>query len=263
MTNGTPPYSYNWGPLGTIIDSTQVGMTAGDYIVTVTDNDSKMASASVSILGPSDSLRLVPDPQELICYNDNSGVIDLTVSGGTLPYSYNWENGWYTGEDLVNVAAGTYTVVVTDGNDCEAQATRDVSQPQAISLGISSSGTILCYGDNTAIAHAIASGGTPPGTFTYQWDDPGAQTTPSAFDLQAGTYHVTVTDSNGCFRTEAITILEPEPLQVNATLNSPTCTGDDNGSIIPFPMGGTGAGYEYIWSNNVFTRFNLDIPGGS
>jgi gliding motility-associated-like protein len=81
--------------------------------------------------------------------------------------------------------------------------------------------------------------------------------------LGADTYHCTVTDSNGCSKSAEIVILEPDPLSVNAVLNNPSCPGLDDGSIIPTPGGGSGAGYEYIWSNGVYQRFNTDIPAGT
>jgi gliding motility-associated-like protein len=261
VTNGNPPYSYDWGPLGTIIDSTQVGMTGGDYIVTVTDSDSKVASASITILTPSAGLTLIPDPDDLQCNSDNSGVLDLTVSGGTLPYSYLWSNS-YTGEDLVNVPADVYSVTVTDGNGCEAITSDEIFEPQAIGLIVNLVSAIECNGDRTAVAFANATGGDPEGFYSFLWDDPGTQTTQIAYDLEAGTYSVIVTDSNNCSRTSAIVIVEPEAMTMTIDETTPSCPGVDDGALAPFVEGGTGA-YEYVWSNNHYTRFNTDIPAGT
>ncbi len=260
VSNGTPPYSYQWSDGVTLSDSVRTGMPPANYIVTVTDGAAKTAQASVTITSPSAALTIVLDPEDLACNGDNSGVVDLTVTGGILPYSFLWNNG-YTGEDLVNVPADVYTVTVTDANNCTAQDTKEVKEPDAIGLAIVPSGQILCHGDLSAIATANATGGTPPGSYSYLWDDPGAQTTQTAYDLGAGTWHVTVTDSNNCSKTAEITILEPDPLELDVQMINPSCPGLEDGSIIPTPSGGVPA-YEYIWSNNVFQRFNTDIPAG-
>ncbi len=260
--NGTAPFSYQWSDGPVLVDSVRTGMPPGNYIVTVTDGALKTARAYVTITGPATALTVVLNPDNLHCNGDNSGVVDLTASGGSLPYTFLWSNG-YTGEDLVNVAADTYTVTVTDDFNCTVQETKEVTEPAPIGLNITETSSILCHGDLSAIAIANATGGTPPGTFSYQWDDPGTQTTQTAYELGAGTYHVTVTDSNGCFKTDQVTIIEPAALTVTAILNNPTCPGLSDGSIIPTPAGGTGSGYEYIWSNNIYQRFNTDIPAGT
>lgn len=261
VTNGVPPFSYDWGALGTITDSTQVGMTAGDYIVTVTDDEGTIASASVSIIGPAAPLNLILNPEDLRCNGDNSGVLDLNVTGGTVPYTFSWSNG-YTGEDLVNVPADQYTVTVTDANGCSAIANDEIEQPQAIGLIVNLLTALQCSGDRTAVAVANATGGNPPGVFEYLWDDPGTQTTQTAFDLGAGTYNVTVTDMNNCSRSGSIVILEPEAMTMTIQETAPSCPGTSDGILAPTVMGGTGS-YDYIWSNNRYTRFNTDIPAGT
>jgi gliding motility-associated-like protein len=260
--NGTPPYSYQWsdGPL--LSDSVRTGMHPFSYIVTVTDASSKTAQASVSINSPLTALVIVLDPENLKCNGDNSGVIDLTVTGGSNPYSYSWSNG-YTGEDLVNVPADVYSVTVTDASNCFAQDTKTISEPAEIGLSAAVTKALNCYGDANAIATATATGGTPPNSFSYLWNDPGAQITPVATGLSAGNYTVTVTDSNNCSKTTPVQVLQPEELKrSNLVIVAPSCPGSENGSIVPTYTGGTGSGYEYVWSNNVFTRINTDLPAG-
>jgi gliding motility-associated-like protein len=263
VNNGTPPYSYQWSDGPTLSDSVRTGMQPDNYIVTVTDASAKTAQAFVTISSPASALSLISVPHDLFCNGDNSGVIDLTVTGGTLPYGYSWNNG-YEGEDLVNVAAGVYTVEVTDANGCTVQDTKEIKEPADIGLSASVTRDLKCYGDNDAIATAIATGGTPPGTFSYLWDDPGTQITPIASDLEAGHYTVTVTDSNGCSKSTAVEVTAPDQLVLdNLILVNPSCPGLSDGSIVPTFTGGTGTGYEYIWSNLVFVRLNTDIPAGS
>jgi gliding motility-associated-like protein len=257
--NGTLPYSFEWSDGFTSGLATRNGMAPGNYTVLLTDGALNTAEASVEILGPPADLILTLAPQDLVCYNDGSGVVDLTVANGTLPYQFAWSNG-YTGEDLVNIASGLYTVVVTDGNECTAQGSVTINQPAPIGLDISTAGEIVCQGGNNVMATANATGGV--GSFSYLWDDPGTQSTKTAFDLGAGNYTVRVTDANGCMQEASTLITEPDALAVTAEETSPSCAGDADGSIIPTVSGGT-PGYEYQWSNNVFERFNTDIPAGT
>lgn len=259
--NGTPPYSYQWSDGVTLNDiPTRTGMAPGNYTVLVTDGALHTWQTSVRINSPASALSVLLDAQDLRCYQDNSGVIDLNVTGGSTPYSFLWSNA-YTGEDLVNVAAGTYTVTVTDGFDCTVQGSADLTEPTAIALDIVVSGEILCHGDNTASATANASGGF--GTFSYLWDDPGTQVTKTAFDLSAGTYTVKVTDENGCYKTGSTSpIIEPDSIAADVELDDPSCPGTADGAIIPTVSGGTGT-YDYVWSNDVYVRLNTDIPAGT
>ncbi len=258
--NGTAPYSYQWSDGVTLVGvATRTNMAPGNYNVLVTDGAMHTSQASVRINTPPSALNLVLATQDLRCYQDNSGVVNLTATGGMLPYSFSWSNG-YTGEDLVNVAKGTYTITLTDANNCTAQASAELDEPAAIGLDITISGEILCYGEQGISATANTSGGV--GSFSYLWDDPGTQTTKTAFQLAAGTYHVTVTDESGCTKTSSTTLLEPEPLAVVAELTEPSCPGEPDGIIAPTVSGGT-PGFEYSWSNGKFERFNTDIAAGT
>lgn len=254
------PFSYHWSDGITLVGiPTRTGMTPGNYTVVVTDAAlNTTLPAPVTITGPAAGINLVLEPQALRCNGDQSGVVNLTVTGGTYPYQYSWDNG-YTGEDQVNVPAGTYTVTVTDGNGCTSPGSAVVTEPGAIALDIAVSGTILCHGDNTAQATANASGGV--GTLSYLWNDPGTQVTKTAFDLGAGNYTVVVTDENGCSRSGSTLITEPDALSLTTDITEPSCPGLSDGSLAPTVSGGT-PGFDYQWSNNVFERFNTDLPAG-
>jgi gliding motility-associated-like protein len=260
--NASGLVSYAWSGFAPTPNNTIANMPPGKYTVTVTDGAANTAHDTITIFEPK-ALYLFPlDVQSPLCNGDNKGVVNLTLSGGTLPYQYNWNNGYYTGEDLVNVPGGAYNVDVTDASGCLGHAATTLVEPPLIGLYVTIEDEILCHGGNSAVALAHGSGGTPVGSFSYLWDDPGAQITPYAYELEAGTYNVTITDSNGCVKSTSVDIPDPDQLSVTAILNAPSCPGDDDGSIVPTPSGGTGTGYEYIWSNNVFQRFNTDLEAG-
>jgi gliding motility-associated-like protein len=260
-TNGVAPFTYQWNDGVTLNQPTRINMIPGDYIVLVTDNSFRVASAPITILGPLAGLTPVLVPADPFCYHDNSGVVDLTITGGTTPYTFSWNNGLYTGEDLVNVGGGTYTVVITDANDCFIQPPSAVlTEPDTLTVEIVFTGEELCYGDKLVTATANITSGTGP--FSYLWDDPGAQVTNPANELEAGPISVKVTNLNGCFATDSKTIEGKDSLFIQAVLTDPSCPGLADGSIEPNISGGTPV-FDYVWSNNVFDRLNPNIPAGS
>lgn len=266
--NGTPPYSYKWDDEPSARnDATRPNMGPGLYTVTVTDGANKTSlPAKVVITQPTALVATIPDitTKNLRCADDNSGVINLIVSGGVLPYTYSWDNG-YNGEDLVNVAAGNFTVTITDKKGCTAQATKEITQPAGLFITPVITDAILCHGGRTVDVTANVTGGVQFPDYphyNFVWDDPGTQTTPTASDLGAGTYRIKVTDNSQCSMSTAVVINEPDELSYTAVVTNPSCPGLSDGSIVITPVGGTGPGYEFIWDNNVFTRVNTSIPAG-
>jgi hypothetical protein len=259
--NGVAPYSYQWNDGVTINQPTRINMIPGNYTVLVTDNSFRVASAGISILGPQAGLTPVLEPQDPNCYHDNSGVVDLSITGGTTPYKFSWNSDYYIGEDLVNVGGGTYTVVITDANDCSIQPPSvALTEPAILAVEIALSGEELCYGDKTVTATANITSGT--GSFSYLWDDPGAQVTNPANELGAGPLSVKVTNEKECFATASTIIPGPDSLSIQAEQNNPSCPGLIDGSIIPTISGGS-PGYDYVWSNNIYVRVNSNIAADS
>ncbi|MFC0776095.1 SprB repeat-containing protein, partial [Terrimonas alba] len=122
--------------------------SAGIYSVTVTDNNNCTATASVTIGQPAAALALTSSKVDVLCFGNATGSIDLTVSGGTTPYSYVWSNGAAT-QDITALAAGTYSVTVTDNNNCTATTSVTIGQPAAALALTSSKVDVLCFGNTT------------------------------------------------------------------------------------------------------------------
>jgi hypothetical protein len=114
---GTPGYTYHWQDGTTAQNLSNV--CAGLYFLTVTDNNGCRAISNNFVAQPQSALTVIPAVTNISCTGGTGGSIFLTVSGGTLPYSFRWNTG-YTGQNLVSVQAGTYTVTVTDGGPCTA-----------------------------------------------------------------------------------------------------------------------------------------------
>ncbi|MFC5682459.1 SprB repeat-containing protein, partial [Flavobacterium sp. MAHUQ-51] len=181
----------------------------------------------------------------IACYGGSTGAINLTPTGGTAPYTFNWGGG-VTTEDRTGLSAGTYSVTITDVNSCTATISNiQISQPTALNATAGSKTDVSCNGGSNGTATVSPTGGTP--SYTYSWS-PSGGTAATATGLAAGSYTVTVTDANGCTATKSFTITQPTAL--NATAGSKTdvsCNGGSNGTATVSPTGGTPS-YTYSWS---------------
>jgi hypothetical protein len=193
--SGGAPYTYLWSPGGQTTDSI-IDQPAGTYTVTVTDSLGGVASMSVVINQPAFALLLDSlSKTSVACYGASTGTATIYASGGTTPYRYHWSNIQASATDsAVDLAAGNYSVTVTDANGCSLTATTHVTQP-SVPQTISTSTTQSSSGSN-GTASVIATGGA--GSFTYLWSTTPAQTSASISGLAPGLYEVTVTDGGGC-----------------------------------------------------------------
>ena len=247
---GTAPYNYLWDdPLA---QNTQLANTlcAGTYNLTVTDDNGCTVSESATVGEPTS---LVLDSTVT---NANCGLSDgsacVLVTGGTGPYTYLWPDG-STNSCHIGLAAATYLVTVTDANGCSQQIAVQVSDLSGPSAGIIGQTNTSCYGicDGSATVDMIGGQGT---TFTVQWDgNANNQTTPTASNLCAGIYTVTITDDLGCNASISATITQPDSLDNNPTTLDPTCFGYNDGQASVVIVGGT-PGYTYDW---------VDVSGNS
>jgi gliding motility-associated-like protein len=255
-TGGTPLYTYVWsnGPLTQDINN----LPAGTYNVTVTDANSCTATVSATITQPTAPLSLSATQVNVLCFGNSTGSINLTPIGGTTPYTYLWSNG-STVQDPQNLAAGTYSVVVTDANGCTATTNATITQPQNPITLTTTKVNVLCFGNATGSIDLTVSGGT--GIYTYSWNT--GAITQDITGLIAGTYTVTVTDANACTATTTVIITQPlAPLALTTSQVNVLCFGNSTGSINLTPTGGTPL-YTYVWSNGPTTQDITGLVAGS
>lgn len=219
-TGGTPAYTYDWADIpGAPDPEDRSGLTFGAYTVTVTDANNCTVSTSATITGPASAVSPSATTVNVACFGGSTGSIDLSVSGGTPGYTYNWSNGAMT-QDISSLAAGTYTVTVTDANGCTATLSRTITQPPALTLSVLKTDPTCPPGGNPPLnadgtIDLTVSGGTGP--YTYDWADiPGASDPEDRTGLPAGMYSVTVTDTNGCTAMTSVTLVN-----LNALPNAP------------------------------------------
>lgn len=255
VRGGTTPYSYSWSDGQTVSNATN--LPAGSYTVTVTDANNCTATTNVSITQPGALTASVPSTTAVSCYGGSNGTAVGGVTGGNAPYTFSWSNGQTT-DTAKGLAAGSYTVSVTDANGCTVSATTVISQPAAIRDSIASVTAALCHGDSNGTATNGTKGGTSP--YSYLWNN--GQTSGTATGLAAGTYSVTVTDSKGCKDSTTATITQPTVLSLTAAAFNATCNNSCNGSATVIPKGGTNP-YSYLWSNGTTTANVNNLCAGT
>ncbi len=173
------------------------------------------------------------------------GEVNVTVTGGTTPYTYTWTGGC-TAASCEDLCPDTYTVMVKDKIGCTVQGNTTITAPTAIVLQTSSVSS-MC-GKQNGTATVVVSGGTPGNGYTYLWDDPKKQTTATAIDLLAKKYCVTVTDANGCQKIACVDVADKSGITAFLVSVSPTsCNGICDGSAEVNVTGGT-APYTYSWN---------------
>ncbi|GAH49205.1 unnamed protein product, partial [marine sediment metagenome] len=240
VTGGTAPYNYNWADgtgTGTVPgDEDQTGLTAGTFNVTVTDANGCTIIGNYTVTEPA-ALSIAESVTNVSCNGGNDGEIDITVTGGTAPYSYNWADGTGTGtvsgdEDQTGLTAGTFNVTVTDANGCTIIGNYTVTEPAALSIAESVT-NVSCNGGNDGEIDITVTGGTAP--YSYNWADGTGTGTVSGDEdqtgLTAGTFNVTVTDANGCTIIGNYTVTEPAALSIAESVTNVSCNGGNDGEI--------------------------------
>lgn len=242
---GQLPYSYDWGA-GLPDSPTQSNLSAGTYVVTVTDASGCEASIEIIISEP--SVLLISTTTSMItCSGSADGSASVTVGGGTQPYNILWSNG-DTDPQTENLGLGSYTVQVTDANGCEASGEVVISEASPINITVEVE-DIDCYGDATGAATLAVSGGLPP--YTYAW--PNGINEPGATDLVSDLYLVTITDAADCALVEEVFVPQPNaPLEAVLMATDVSCYGSEDGRIEVEVEGGT-PGYRYSLDGEFFS----------
>lgn len=259
IVGGTPPYTYSWSNSATSQDISNV--IAGTYTLTVTDAKGCVKAKSFTITQPAYALTGSGFVQNASCFASATGSIDLDVNGGTPSYAYSWSSGQTT-QDISNLTAGSYDVIVTDSKGCFTNFNFNITQPPVLGGTISKT-DVLCYGELTGTVSVSVTGGTGP--YSYAWQN---STTlfsyngPNLSGVKADTYQVTVTDAKGCQFITSIVVNQPPLLNATEMSVNVSCFGGNDGSIDLIPTGGT-LPYTYSWSNSggSYSSVDEDISG--
>lgn len=210
VSGGVPGYQYLWENGQTV--AVRIGLLAGSYKVTVTDN-AGCAQTQTIVLEDPNTPQLQTTGSTLTCGDDRNGTTNVVATGGNPPYNFLWSNG-QTSQTASNLGFGTYTVQVSDAAGCISFANAAVEGPDPISLSVGINYATEC--SDEAFINAL-SGGTPP--YTYQWNDPSGSTSSSASNLCNGSYKVVVIDAQGCKDSASVFVFNPST-SIESALNS-------------------------------------------
>lgn len=206
--------------------------------------------------------------EDISCFGASDGSVKAITIGGQAPYSYNWSNGQSLNE-AINLSSGLVSVTVTDANGCQATSAVTVSEPELMEVTLIKPPTvsgydISCFGAATGIATAIVSGGTAP--FSYVWND--GQQTATATQLTAGVQTLLVTDNNGCFQSQTVSLVQAPPLTLTLATTTSfngfdiSCSEAADGAVQATADGGI-APYSYSWSTGDDTPTLSKLSAGS
>ncbi|MEZ5171964.1 MAG: PKD domain-containing protein [Bacteroidia bacterium] len=245
-------YTYLWSNGAT--GQTATGLASGLYSVTVTSSTGCTATASVNV-SSSGSVSLSVNTSNVLCNGGTTGSATASASGGAAPYTYSWSNG-ASGATANGLAAGNYSVTMTDNGGCSTTQNFTITQPAALSA--TATAAPASCSSPTGSASVTVSGGTAP--YSYLWSD--GSTGSNASGLSTGSHTVTVTDANGCTVTRTVNVVQPAALSGSAISTPATCNGAANGTASASVTGGT-APLSYSWSNGGTTATIGSLAAGA
>lgn len=236
-SGGTAPYTYAWSHNAALTSDLATGLIMGNYDVVVTDNNGCNEALSTSLNEISSTPNLSFTSIIESCPGANNGSIDLTVAGGNPAFTYLWSNG-STSEDPQGLGQGNHSVTVYDVNNCPFTGSTTVGVGANINI-IASQNDILCYGDASGSIVFNPLTGIAPFTVLLN-GNPGAL---NNFNLQAGVYNISITDVNGCYYSNVVTLTQPTELLVDSVVYNINL-----GDVITVPINAAGGIPPYVYN---------------
>lgn len=241
VTGGTSPYQITWQGLNST-SSTVTNLSQGVYAVSVMDGNGCVITDSVTITQP-DELLVEITSGNASCNGASDGFAQVSVSGGSGQFTYQWSSGLASQNFVSGLNAGAYVVEVTDSSGCSKTESVTIAEPAAINPSVVST-NISCFGLSDGTASLSISGGTSP--YQVSWNGTNS-TSLTLSGLSAGSYSAVVTDANNCSTNASLVISEPDELLLTSSVGNISCNSGTDGYIQVVPSGGTGA-YFFDWS---------------
>ncbi len=223
VLGGASPFTFLWSNGATTEDVSN--LSAGTYTVTVTDDFSCTVVNSYTITEPATLVAAAAADSNVSCNSFSDGGATASATGGTMPFNFLWSTGATTAS-ITNLAAGTYTVTITDGNGCSATNSTTITEPTLLSSTAVVDSNESCAGQANGGITASATGGTLP--YAFNWST--GATTASITGLAAGTYTVTITDGNNCQVIDSATVILQDIIAPTIVLKNITVYLDATGN---------------------------------
>jgi len=239
VSGGVAPYTYLWTPSGGN-GPNATGLSAGVYTCTITDHNNCPHTDTVTITEPA-AITAIDSQVNIKCFGDATGYAQLSISGGTTPYTYTWAPAGGNGNAASALTAGTYTCTITDYNNCVHSEVFNITQPSSLSAYTAKT-NVVCQNLDQGIAIAVGIGGTGP--YTYLWT-PGNTTDTIISGLGVGKDTCTITDANGCTYTAFFNIVDTsQPFSYSI---SDSALGCRTSLLNALPNAGSSTAVSYIW----------------
>jgi gliding motility-associated-like protein len=261
------PYLISWtGPNGFTSSVANISNLApGDYNLSIIDAGGCPIANTYTITEPAE-LNIATDvKKDVTCFNAADGEIKITITGGTLNYSYAWTKdgtAFASTEYLSNLSPGIYEVTVSDSNSCSPKtATFTITEPPILDVNLVAKTEVLCYGQATGAINVNVVGGTHP--YTFAWSGPNGFTNSNQnlTAIFAGNYTLIVTDNLGCSKNLLVHITEIPEIKITATTTPILCYGGNDASIALTITGGI-TPYSIGWSNLGNGTFQDNLSSG-
>lgn len=230
-SGGIPDYTWEWTLNGEAAGSgSALTDLCGDDQLMVTITDAVDCSVEIPIvLNVPDTLAINEVVSQISCFGEDDGSISLNLSGGAAPYTYEWEDGVGSGDNLTDLGPGTYCVNVTDANGCTTDGCFEIIEPEELSAEAIPVNANCGVCDGSILL--TIEGGT--GDISITWDGPTSvpADTESAVNLCPGTYNIVVVDDNLCTLDFDIAIEGPPAIEIDGVASNPLCFGDCDGGV--------------------------------
>ncbi|MFD1613904.1 PKD domain-containing protein [Gelatiniphilus marinus] len=257
ISGGNAPYNIQWSNLGS--GNVQNNLSAGTYVITVTDDTNCIQTATI-VIDEAPIFTINPIVNNVSCFGENDARISLNLVGGIDPVTLVWDDDATAGVERNNIGPGIYTVTITDGTPCVITETFTITEPAAITLSATTTDALDCDDANSGSINTIITGGTLP--LTYSWSN--GATTEDLTNVPPGDYTLNITDANGCTISDSWTINRFDPLEISVeTITDFVCdTRYVNQSFVAHVTGGIPP-YQINWSSGIISGANNEIMNTS
>jgi gliding motility-associated-like protein len=247
------PYSFSLNG-GTVTTNTIfVNLAAGNHTLVLINILGCDTTINFSITQPNALIAAVIDQQNNSCFGEENGEADVQASGGTAPYSFNWNTIPPNSSHLAtNLAASTYICSINDANGCSIEVSAAITEPSPISLSLAAVSP-SCFGLSNGAISATVDGGIAP--YFYDWSS--GLTSSNLYNLSSGWYVLNLTDANNCALSDSIFLVQPPQLTGTISPNTVICP------ITPTELtvtvsGGTG-NYQFLWNPSTQTNQTIMV----
>ena len=253
MNGANPPYLFSINGNPFVTSDSFAALSSGTYSFRIKNAANCILDTIFTVhIGPS-APKLTLNPTATRC-GLNNGKIKSSLVGGVAPFMYTWSHGGSTLDSIVAIASGNYSLTIKDAKNCVDAKSTIVLSSKGVSAYLNKKDA-TCTQSNGTINTIITKGTAP---YKYQWSR--GDTIQNLSNLTAGTYKVTITDSNGCARIDSITLNNTPSVSYTKMIVNSKCA-KPNGSITLNNLAGTSP-YTFTWSNGAKTQniTNL-LPG--